>query len=526
VAFDESPLVEGLLYAGTDDGLIHVSEDGGANWTKYSSFPGIPDRTYVNMLRTSLHDENTIYAVFNNHKNGDFKPYVLKSADRGKTWTSITANLPERGSAYAIVQDHIKPELLFVGTEFGVFFTNDGGKEWTALKKGLPTIAVRDMEIQRRENDLVLATFGRSFYVLDDYSPLRELTPDLVKKPAHIFPAKDALLYVPDNRMGLSGKSFMGESHFTAENPEFGAAITYHLSEDFTTLKDVRRKAEKEQAKEGKDQVYPSLDELRAEDREEAPYLLFVVKDSQGNTVQKIRREGKKGMHRLHWDLRHASTAPVSLKEEKVGIFSSPDKGMLALPGTYTVEAYKSYKGAFDLLAGPVSFDVVPLDRQSLLAASREDVMAFQREIAELERSVKGTNTLYRENKEKLDYIKKAIEAYPGAPLEMMKEITALEDEMYEINMALNGDRTLSSREFETLPGINDRLGYASYASWWHTSSPTETARTQLSIAAETYPPVMEKTKRIAADIKALEARLSDLKVPYTPGRGEDWRED
>jgi photosystem II stability/assembly factor-like uncharacterized protein len=526
VALDESPLKEGLLYAGTDDGLIHVSQDGGANWTQYSAFTGVPDRTYVNMIKASLHDENTVYVAFNNHKNGDFKPYMLKSVDKGKTWTNISANLPERGSTYSTAEDHVDPNLIFVGTEFGAFFTNDGGGEWTQLKAGIPTIAVRDMEIQRRENDLVLATFGRGFYILDNYTPLRELSKDLIKKPAHIFPVKDALLYVEDNRLGLTGKSFMGESHFAAENPPIGAAITYYLAEDISTLKEARQKKEKELAKDGKDQVYPPLEDLRAEDREEKPYLLFVIKDSEGRPVRKIRQDAKKGMHRMHWNLRHTSTAPIRLKPRKVGTFDSPDEGMLVLPGVYTVEMYKAENGMFELLSGPVSFDVNPLDNQSLLAENREEVMAFHKEIAELERSLKGTNKLFDENKEKLTYIQKAVEDFPAVPMELITEIKALEDEMYQIDMALNGDRTRSSREFETLPGINDRLGYASYASWWHTSSPTNTAREQLKLANEDYAPVLAKTKKIAADIKAIEARLTDMQVPYTPGRGEHWRED
>ena len=163
VAMDESPKNESLLYVGTDDGLIQITENGGDTWTKVSSFPGVPSRTYVNMLVASQHDENVVFACFNNHKNGDFKPYVLKSTDKGRTWRSIAANLPERGSSYAIAQDHIDPDLLFAGTEFGVFVSNNGGVNWKQLKAGVPTIAVRDLAIQRRENDLVLGTFGRVF---------------------------------------------------------------------------------------------------------------------------------------------------------------------------------------------------------------------------------------------------------------------------------------------------------------------------------------------------------------------------
>jgi photosystem II stability/assembly factor-like uncharacterized protein len=222
VAFTESPLVEGLLYAGTDDGLIQVTEDGGENWLRIDGVPGVPEMSYVNDLEASLHDPNTVYATFNNHKKGDFLPYVYVSADRGRTWTSITGDLPERGSTYTIVQDHVDPNLLFVGTEFGVFASSDGGGKWVQLKSGIPTISVRELEIQRRENDLVLATFGRGFYVLDDYTPLRDMSDATLAAEAKIFPIKDAWLYVQAGPLGGEEKASQGACFYTAPNPPYG----------------------------------------------------------------------------------------------------------------------------------------------------------------------------------------------------------------------------------------------------------------------------------------------------------------
>ncbi len=175
VSLSESALVEGLIYAGTDDRLIQVTENGGEIWRKIETFPGVPEMTYVSCLFASLHDANTVYAAFDNHKRSDFKPYILVSNDRGRSWRSVTGDLKEPQVVYSLNQDHIKPDLLFAGTEYGVFFTINGGKTWIQLKGDLPTQAVRDMDIQRRENDLVLAAFGRGFYILDNYSPLREI---------------------------------------------------------------------------------------------------------------------------------------------------------------------------------------------------------------------------------------------------------------------------------------------------------------------------------------------------------------
>jgi photosystem II stability/assembly factor-like uncharacterized protein len=169
-ALAESPKAEGLLYAGTDDGLLHITEDGGKNWRKVASIPGVPDSSFVAYLEASPHDANVAYAAINNFKRGDFAPYLVRTTDRGRTWTVITGGLPTRGPTHAIRADHVTPGLLFAGTEFGLFVSFDNGTRWQPMKGGLPTIAVYDIAIQPEMNDLVLGTFGRGIYVLDDYS--------------------------------------------------------------------------------------------------------------------------------------------------------------------------------------------------------------------------------------------------------------------------------------------------------------------------------------------------------------------
>ena len=257
VSLDESQMVEGLLYVGTDDGLVQVSEDGGASWRRVEGLPGVPELAYSTDLVASLHDPDTVFAVFENHKRGDFAPYVLRSDDRGRTWSSIAGDLPEDEPTWCLVQDHVDEDLLFAATELGVYFTLDGGERWIRLKGGMPTIAVRDLEIQRREDDLVCATFGRGFYILDDYAPLRHVTPERLEEEALLFPVRKAGWYVEASLIG-GEKGTQGDAFYTAANPPLGAVFTYYLKDGFETLEARRKKAEKETLEKEEPIPFPS----------------------------------------------------------------------------------------------------------------------------------------------------------------------------------------------------------------------------------------------------------------------------
>jgi hypothetical protein len=306
-----------LIYVGTDDGLIHVTENGGTTWKTYERFPDVPERTYVSRILTSQHDTNVVYASFDNHKMADFNPYILKSTDAGKTWISIKGNLPTNGPVLAIAEDHVNKNLLFVGTEFGVFFTIDGGKKWIQLKGGLPTIAVRDIAIQKRENDLVLATFGRGFYILDDYSPLRSISKEIFEKEAATFPVRDAMMYIQATPLGGSKKATQGESFYTASNPAFGATLTYYLKEPLKSKKEIRLEAEKEAEKKKQPIKYPTWEELKAEDEEEPPAILITITDDAGNVIRKLNGTNSKGLNRINMEFEISTT--ISRKSTTAG---------------------------------------------------------------------------------------------------------------------------------------------------------------------------------------------------------------
>ncbi|MEO0972971.1 MAG: glycosyl hydrolase, partial [Pseudomonadota bacterium] len=270
----ESPLQESLLYAGTDDGLIQVSEDGGESWRRVERLPGVADRFFVNDIKADLHDVDTVYVAVDQHKNGDFAPYVFRSRDRGRTWESIAGNLPDRHLVWRVVQDEVKPELMFAGTEFGVFFTVDAGGTWVKLAGGVPNIPFRDLAIQRREHDLVGATFGRGFYILDDYTALREVSEAQLAEEFTLFPVRDAPWYVERRTLGQGGAAYQGDSYYVAPNPEFGAVFTYYLRDDLKTASERRDSEQEALAERGADTPYPGWEQLIEETREEAPALL------------------------------------------------------------------------------------------------------------------------------------------------------------------------------------------------------------------------------------------------------------
>ncbi|MFW6198474.1 MAG: VPS10 domain-containing protein [Acidobacteriota bacterium] len=512
VALTESPLVEGLLYVGTDDGLVQVSEDGGGSWTRHEEFPGVPEMTYVNDLEASLHDADTVFAAFNNHKMGDFTPYVLESTDRGQTWTSITGDLPERGSVYALKQDHEDPDILFAGTEFGIFVTLDGGESWHEMS-GVPTVAIRDIEIQRQEDDVVLASFGRGFYVLDDYSPLRQISEETMAAEAAILPVDEALAYIQSSPMALDGKAFQGAGFYLADNPPFGATFTYWMKESLRTRRAERREEELKQAGEGADVFYPAWEELKAEDREEDPQTFLVVRDVDGNVVRRVQGSTSKGLHRATWDLRYPGYSPVSQ--------GSDGFGPMVVPGEFTVELASFHRGEIETLTEPVPFRVTPLYMPTLDRGDREATLAFQHKTGELQRAVMGANAAVREAAERIDLMKAAVERHRQVPLQLRDEVREMEIRLLDLQESLTGDPTRPRRSEPAMPGIMSRVQNITSGHWSTTAPPTETMRQGYEIAADEFEAILgDLTRLVEADLPALQQRLEEAGVPWIPGQG------
>ncbi|MBI5472353.1 MAG: glycosyl hydrolase [Ignavibacteriae bacterium] len=524
VSLSESPKKEGVLYVGTDDGLIQMTENGGGAWRKIEKFPGVPEMTYVSCITASQHDASTVYAAFDNHKNADFNPYILKSVDGGKSWSSIKGNLPANGVVYSIAEDHVNPKLLFAGTEFGVFFTIDGGSKWIQLKGGLPVIAVKDMAIHKSENDLVLATFGRGFYILDDYSPLRTLSASDLEKEAVLFPTPEALMYIQSRPLGLRGNGFMGESYYAASNPAFGATITYYLKDSYKTKKKMRQEEEKEIIKKGDAPKIPSWDELRAEDTEEEPGLVITIADASGNVVRRLNASNTKGVNRVTWDLRYAATTPTTTAPPSDDAFDEGEMGRLAMPGKYTVSLAKRVGRVVTPLGEPQTFTATVLGAASLPQPERRVLAEFQSRAADLHRAVTGATRVASDIKSHIGLLKKSIQDTPGASTKLRDDLNAIEEKNRKILVALNGDNTLRSRNEGTPPSINERLETIIYDQWLSTSTPTQTHIANYEIAGDEFTPVLAQLKSLVeTDLKNLEAAMEAAGAPWTPGRVPVW---
>jgi photosystem II stability/assembly factor-like uncharacterized protein len=500
VALSESPVQEDLIYIGTDDGLIQMTANAGGEWTRYDEFPGVPDRTYVNMVLASQHDPNTVYAAFNNHKMGDFAPYILRSTDRGRRWQSVSGDLPERGSVYAIAEDPVDPDLLFAGTEFGVYFTKDGGEHWMEVG-GLPTIAVRDLAIQERENDLVLATFGRGFWVLDDYTPLRHATHEVLARDGHIFPIRDALLYMEQER----GREYQGASYWWADNPEFGATISYFVKDGIRTIEQQRQAAERDAREAGDPVRYPSFEEMRAEDREEDPYLLFTIAKPDGEVVRRLTTRPGSGINRIAWDLRYAASGPVDVSD--FDPFDDAPTGPFVAPGTYQVSMAKVVDGVPTELAGPTSFEVVPLHNATLAADDRDALLAFQLEADALMGEVRTASDRLEELDERLATLREVVKRDGDVPTSVLTDVRALQEEVHELELALSGDRSVASREFETPPSISGRVGRVMWSSVGSTSAPSGQQREQLALAESALTALTPRIDAVANRVDTLYSR-------------------
>lgn len=496
----ESPKQRGLIYVGTDDGLIQITENEGTTWRKIdvSTLPGCPALAYVNDIKADLYDASTAYVALDNHKSGDYSVYLYKTSDKGKTWKSIKGNLPARNWVWRLVQDPVQQNLLFAGTEFGLYVTFNGGQNWVKMNGGLPTISVRDLKIHQRENDLVIATFGRGIYVLDDMAPLRQLSEEWLSADGGILPVRDALWYIPRSYLGFEGqKGDQGAAYFQTPNPDFGALLTYYVREEVKTKKQLRQEKEKDAVAKNLAVSFPAWEEAEKEETEQAVRCIIHIANEKGSLVRKLEVPATKGIHRVAWDLRHAVKDPI------VSGSQSGQQGFLVLPGTYQAQLFREVEGSLTQLGNPVVFNVKPMAESGPQSQPLKRVSSFW---GEMEASIAESLRLSHE----LTATQKYGQALRNAWMVTMIQDTSTTKELDDVRMVLldlqsqlggeqararigeKGSPTIMGRLFDVMRGVSHA-----------TSGPTQTNRTTLQLAQQSM-------QQLDAGIRAQQQRLTE----------------
>ena len=507
--FAESPVDENILWAGTDDGIIQVTTNGGKSWKKIEldDIRGIPANSYVNDIRADLYDPNTVYVALDNHKYGDYKPYLIKSTNLGKSWTSLAEDLPEKHLVWRIVQDHVNKDLLFIGTEFGVFFSVNGGKKWVELDGGMPTISTRDVKIQRRENDLVAGTFGRGIYILDDYAPLRSLTEKSMQQDAILFgPSRPVKWFQLDDNHTDSD----GDDRFVAKNPEHGATFTYYLKDSLLTAKEKRQEADKKAVEDKKYPKYPSWEAVEAENQEAEPAVYIEVRDSEGDIIKRVDGKTKKGLHRLTWDMKYASTNPLTEKDSK-------NNGLMALPGSYTATLFKRVGTKVTPLSEPVSFELAAIVEGALEGATPQEMEAYGSAVSDAQKRAISATTVLKQLKDTMALLRTAIDRTPSDIAKLEAQFAAIQEEIHAVNRQFYG---LKSRDRMGIKPANimSRLRYARSA-LGSSYGPTAQHKDQLGYANDSLDSAVARIGTLQSTVvPTLQQAVVEAGGPWTSG--------
>jgi photosystem II stability/assembly factor-like uncharacterized protein len=522
----ESPLDEKRLYAGSGDGLLHYTHDGGASW-QLAVLPGLPEFARIHQVTASPINADVAFAACNNFFAGDFAPYLYKTTDGGAHWTAISANLPARAATWTIAVDDVDPDLLFVGTMTGVYVSNTPKVEWVQLKTGIPASAeVMDLVIQRDEHDLVVSTYGRGVFILDDYTPLRGLNAKTLEAPQALFPLADAVMFVQADPLGFPGTAFQGASYYSAPNPEVGAAITYYVKDDYKSLKKQRDAAEKKLQEAGKDVPFPSYERLKQEANEEDPYLLFVISDASGRALRKIKQPIKAGVHRLAWDFRTSSVVPVSLTPPaNPAPWDVPDLGYMVPPGSYQVAMYRYQDRKLVPLGTPQTVKCQPLNLASIPAADHEALRVFNEKVAALARAISAADAHRGSLNERLPYLEAAVMSAPGVDASLLAELSSIRTRLKDINEALTGDALLQRYEGSARMSLKGRTDLIIGSLLSTTSGPTGTYERAYQEAHAAFGKVLADLRSVHEQTRAFEDQLERAGAPYTPGRLPAWED-
>ena len=520
-AVSESPLQEDALYTGSDDGLIHFSPDGGASWTPAAALPGVPERSFINDVEAGQHDAATVFAVADAHKSGGYAPYIFRSDDNGRNWSPVSGDLEDGTIVWAIQQDHENADLLFIAAEWGLYFSPNGGTNWHRLP-GAPTIAFRDLKLHRRDQDLVGATFGRGFYALDDYTPLREIAGGALDAGAGagVWPVRDAWWYIPSVPNQAPGRPTLGTDAYAAPNPPFGATLTYYLPEAPSTAEGRREDREAEMRAQGADAPFPGYETLRAEAAESGPRALVQVSDAGGAPVRWIEGPARSGLHRVTWDLRRPAPDPIDLSTPGfIPPWMTDPVGPLAPPGEYSAQLVLVTADGVETVGEPQGFQVKPVP-SAPPGTDFVAVAAFQKQVSELQRRIGVASSELGRQSERLGYMRAALVRAPSASPELFGSIDEVGRAFDDVVLRLQGDRLRGSLNESSAPSVAGRVGNVVGGHWSTRQHPTATQRRNIEIAESELAAVeRDLAGIIEGPLAELEEALAAAGAPWTPGR-------
>ncbi len=474
----ESPLKEGIVWIGTDDGLVQLTTDGGTTWTNVTrNIKSLLPEAWVTRVEASHFDEGTAYATFDRHRVDDYKPYVYKTTNFGKTWISLSADLPSVGYLHVVREDLENKNLLYVGSEFGLFLSFDGGKKWMAFKNDFPTVAVRDIKIHPRERDLLVGTHGRGLWILDDIRPMEQMTTEVLESSFALFDIRPATLY-----SSKSSSMYSGPHEYSAPNPPFGAGINYYLREK------------------------PKAGDV----------FRLSVMNSEGQEVSSLRATKNKGVNRIYWNLRERRTAVSVSPVVQGGRGRGFSGGPFVLPGDYKVVlqlknkkiektvSVKAYdKHSFSMEDRRLNQEFVE-DIGSLVSqgtALISSMTALMEQLQNLERRIKAEKVTHQGLKEMLNVLKSEVS--------QIREVYS-----YSVEGATGYRRpVIVALRRGTLPEQISRLrGSISR----YQGAPTQTQIDQFNDIKTMVIPLFEMAAKIQKnDIPKLNALLNEVKFPF-----------
>ena len=511
-SLSESPLDENIIFAGTDDGHIQYTTTGGENWTNVNVnvLPGVPSTAFVNDIKADLHDTNIAYVALDNHKFGDYNPYLYKTVNGGKTWSAINNGLPKGTLTWRLVQDHVNKNLLFLATEYGIYVSFNQGAKWIKFSNGLPTISFRDLAIQKRENDLIGASFGRSFYVFDDYTPLREVTEEMLRKEGVMFKPRKALQYTQMR----GGSSSQGGDFYAADNPPYGAVFNYYLSDADKRMVDSRKENEKKLKKAKKDIPFPGWDALEDEKNQAKPTAILVVKNADNKLVDRVNGPLKKGFQQVSWDLTQSMQTAITTAKEQEGRRRSR-RAIMVDPGNYTVTLYKSVDGAVTQLGTPQMFTVERIRKNVLTNPNADKIADYAKELKEFATTYGVTVNDFKKASKRVKAFTKALKYVSAAPGTLEREVVQLQQTMNVLNVTLFGNSAKAEVGEKDDPTVSDRLRNAQRGFFGNSYGPTKMQMESFELAKQQYAGLEAKLRKfLDTDVPRVEKLLQNAGAP------------